>query len=149
VAAAIVEARGKTAIQTTGELAAVVRRSIGRRLGHGKVESFLAKVFQAFRIAVNRELDVLDAGLQQSIAALASGGRLLVVCYESLSHRLTKRVFREHGSGYIRPEDVAAGTCGQSAEIRIVNRKAIRASASEVARNIRSRSAGLRIAERL
>ncbi|HUT03574.1 MAG TPA: 16S rRNA (cytosine(1402)-N(4))-methyltransferase RsmH [bacterium] len=149
LAAAIVEARGKTAIRTTGELAAVVRRSIGRRLGHGKVESFLAKVFQAFRIAVNRELDVLDAGLQQSIAALASGGRLLVVCYESLSHRLTKRVFREHERGYVRPEDAAMGTFEPSAEIRIVNRKAIGASASEVARNIRSRSGGLRIAERL
>ncbi|RLC46436.1 MAG: 16S rRNA (cytosine(1402)-N(4))-methyltransferase [Candidatus Coatesbacteria bacterium] len=149
VAAAIVEARKKRGIRTTGELAAVVRRSIGHRLGHRRIESFLAKVFQAFRIAVNRELEVLDAGLRQSIASLAKGGRLLVICYESLSHRLTKQVFREHEGGRISPEDVAVSGDGQSVEIRIVNRRAIRASASEVARNIRSRSAGLRIAERL
>lgn len=149
IASAVAKARGGRPIETTGQLVEVVRRSVGRRIGYGKLEGLLAKVFQAIRIAVNRELEVLEAGLRQSIELLASGGRILVICYESLSHRLTKRVFREFEKGCICPSDAPVCTCGRKPEVRIVTRRAIRPSASEVADNNRSRSAGLRVAERL
>ncbi len=149
IASAIVKSRRGTPIETTGELVEVLKRSVGRRIAYGKRQGFLAKVFQAIRIAVNREHEVLEAGLRQSVGLLASGGRLLVICYESLSHRLTKRVFREYEKGCVCPSEAPVCTCGRKPEVRIVTRRAIRPSASEVAANSRSRSAGLRVAERL
>jgi len=149
IASAIARARDGRPIETTCQLVEVVKRSVGRRIGYGKLEGLLAKVFQAIRISVNRELDVLEAGLRQSIGLLASGGRILVICYESLSHRLTKRVFREYEKGCICPNESPVCTCGRKPEVRIVTRRAIGPSASEVASNSRSRSAGLRVAERL
>jgi 16S rRNA (cytosine1402-N4)-methyltransferase len=149
IASAIVASRSTTPIETTLELVAVVKRSIGRRIGYGKLEGFLAKVFQAFRVAVNRELEVLEAGLRQSVGLLASGGRLLVICYESLSHKLTKRIFREYEKGCVCPSDAPVCVCGRKPEVRIVTRRAICPSALEVAANSRSRSAGLRLIERL
>ncbi|MBN2208355.1 MAG: 16S rRNA (cytosine(1402)-N(4))-methyltransferase RsmH [Candidatus Coatesbacteria bacterium] len=149
VASAIAQARSVSPIETTGELVEIVKRSLGRRIGYGKLEGFLAKVFQAIRISVNQELDVLEAGLRQSIGLLASGGRLLVICYESLSHRLTKRVFREFERGCVCPSESPVCICGRKPEVRILTKRAITPSALEVAENSRSRSAGLRVLQRL
>ncbi|MBN1592589.1 MAG: 16S rRNA (cytosine(1402)-N(4))-methyltransferase RsmH [Candidatus Coatesbacteria bacterium] len=149
IASAICSRRVNSPIATTLQLVEVVRRAVGGRIGRMKLEGLLAQVFQAFRVAVNRELEVLEAGLRQGIDHLESGGRLLVICYESLSHNLTKRVFREYERGCICPKEVPVCVCGRSPKARILTRRAISPSAAEIADNIRSRSAGMRIIERL
>lgn len=149
IARAIVQARGNRKIETTGQLAEVLRRAVGRRLRGRKIESLLAKVFQALRFAVNRELDVLQAGLEKAVDLLASGGRLLVICYESLTHAVAKRVFRQAERGCICPDDAPICTCGKKPRLRIVTKRSIGPSKEEIAQNPRSRSARLRVAQRV
>jgi 16S rRNA (cytosine1402-N4)-methyltransferase len=127
IARAIVRARASGPIRTTGELAAVVRRAAGGR--RGRIDP-ATRTFQALRIHVNRELEGLDAFLEQAAAHLAPGGRLAVIAFHSLEDRIVKHTFR-------RLEGV-----------RVLTRRPIAASEDEVARNPRARSARLRAVER-
>ena len=149
IASSIVRARGTKPIESTLDLTRIVKRAFGSRIKPGKINGVLAQVFQAFRYAVNGELEVLEAGLRKSIDVLASGGRLFVICYESLSHRLTKKILREEERGCVCPIDFPVCVCGRKPRIRILTRRAIHPSDEEKATNVRSRSAFLRIAEKL
>lgn len=128
------------------ELAEVIKEAIPaaarRRGGHPA-----RRTFQALRIAVNRELENIEAVLPQAVACLASGGRICVIAYHSLEDSMVKRFFREHSHRCSCPPAVPC-TCGGDGELILLTRKAVRASAREVNNNLRARSALLRAAER-
>jgi 16S rRNA (cytosine1402-N4)-methyltransferase len=107
------------------------------------------RVFQALRIAVNEELESLEAGLAAAMDLLRPGGRLVVLSYHSLEDRIVKRFFAAERQGCICPPEIPVCVCGRSPRLRLVTRRSITPSAEEVERNPRSRSARLRAAERL
>lgn len=148
IARAIVRERGERPIATTGGLAAIVARAVPSGPDRERIHP-ATRVFQALRIAVNRELAVLEAGLAGALAALGPGGRLAVIAFHSLEDRIVKEFMRREATDCICPPRQPVCTCGHKATLRIVARKAIRPGAAEVAANPRSRSAVLRVAERI
>jgi len=142
IAKAIVAARP---LQTTADLADVVERAVGRR---GRIHP-ATRTFQALRIAVNDELATLEAALPQAVEVLSPGGRLAVISFHSLEDRLVKRFMRRESRDCICPPDVPVCICNHRATLRLIVRKPIRPGADEVAANPRSRSARLRVAERI
>ena len=144
LARAVVAARP---IQTTTELADVIARAVGRRVRRAVHPA--TRTFQALRIAVNRELDNLLAGLEQAVGVLGPGGRLVAISYHSLEDRQVKRTLQREASSCICPPRTPECVCGHEATIRIVNKRVIRPSAEEVQSNPRSRSARMRVAERV
>jgi len=136
VARLVAEARRKRPITSTAELAGLVERALGGR--HGKIHP-ATRTFQALRIAVNRELESLETALPQAIELLAPGGRIAVIAFHSLEDRIAKLFFRAE-SGYGGSE---------RNQLAIVTKKPIVAAADEARSNPRSRSAKLRIAEKL
>ena len=144
VAHAIVEGRP---YQSTGQLSTVVAAAIPaarRRAGHPA-----RRTFQAIRIAVNGELDAISSGLDRAIELVKPEGRILAISYHSLEDRIVKRRFTKGATGCTCPPELPVCGCGNSAELRILTRKGIRASAAEVEANNRARSAVLRAAEKV
>ena len=143
VAQAIVRARP---LMTTGQLAAVVSSvtSSGRPGMHPAT-----RTFQALRIAVNGELDAIDAVLPAAIQALREGGRLAVISFHSLEDRLVKQYFRRESQDCLCPPRQPVCTCGHTASIRELTRRPLQASPQEVVVNPRARSARLRVVERI
>ena len=141
LAAAIVKARAAGSIQTIGGLLDVIRPLFGRE----REKKELAKAFQALRIEVNRELEALKEMLQAAVGALRPGGRLAVITYHSLEDRLVKNMMRAGNVEGMEERDFFGR---RKAPLRPVNRKVIVPGADELARNPRSRSAKLRIAEK-
>jgi 16S rRNA (cytosine1402-N4)-methyltransferase len=140
IARLIVEQRQRAPIARTAELAALVARAIGRG-GRDKIHP-ATRTFQALRIAVNAELAQLEAALPQAIELLRSGGRLAVISFHSLEDRIVKLFLRAE-SGY-------GGSANPNpARLSIITRKPLVAGEAELAENPRSRSAKLRVAERL
>ncbi len=146
IARRVVARRAHAPLATTGELRALVAEAKGgRRGGHHPA----TRTFQALRIAVNREMEELEAGLEAGLDLLRVGGRMAVIAFHSLEDRLVKRSFREHAGRY---ESLAAGGerwVGRRPPVRVLTRKPLRPSAAEVAGNPRARSALLRVAERI
>lgn len=136
IARFIAEARRQRPIETTGALSDLVTRALGGR--HGKIHP-ATRTFQGLRIAVNRELESLEAALPQAVELLAPGGRLAVIAFHSLEDRIVKLFFRSE-SGY--------GGVGHE-RMSIITKKPIEAGEPEVRANPRSRSAKLRVAERV
>ena len=107
------------------------------------------RVFQAVRIEVNQELESLHRGLDQALALLAPGGRLVVISYHSLEDGVVKRAFRQAASDCICPPRTPACTCGHRRTVRLPQPHLIRPAPEEVRSNPRSRSARMRVAERI
>ncbi|MCS7222510.1 MAG: 16S rRNA (cytosine(1402)-N(4))-methyltransferase RsmH [Anaerolineae bacterium] len=143
IARAIVEARP---ILDTVHLAEVVSRAVGGR--RERIHP-ATRTFQALRIAVNRELDALRAALPQAISLLRPGGRIAVIAFHSLEDRIVKRFFQKESRDCICPPEMPICICGHRATVRLITRRPQRPGKEEIARNPRSRSARLRIAERL
>jgi 16S rRNA (cytosine1402-N4)-methyltransferase len=143
IARMIVQARP---LQTTTQLAEVVVKAVGRP-PKSRIHP-ATRTFQAIRIAVNEELDVLEGALPQAVDALVPGGRLAVISFHSLEDRIVKRFIRDHSQDQRDGEHPFAPVLRQ-ADLRLVNRKAIVPSEAEVLSNPRSRSAKLRVAEKL
>ena len=142
IANAIVKSRNNKTINTTGELLDIIKPFI--KPAQEKKE--LAQVFQALRIEVNNEIDVLKSFLNQTIKVLKPGGRIVILTYHSLEDRLVKNFFK---SGNIEGK-VEKDFFGKvNSPFRLINNKVIVASEEEVARNPRARSAKLRIAEKI
>ena len=134
-------------IDSPTELANVIKRAGG---GSGRRRIHPAtRVFQALRIAVNRELENLSAGLEQAIDVLSSGGRLVVISYHSLEDRLVKGILRREASSCICPPGTPECICDHQASIKEITRRVTRPSPEEVRANPRSRSARMRVAQRL
>ena len=142
IADAIVAARP---LRSTQELAALVERVVGR---HGRIHP-ATQTFQALRIAVNDELAALEVALPQAVDILAPGGRLAVISFHSLEDRAVKRFLRRESLDCICPPESPVCTCGHRATLRLVTRKPVQPAADEVAANPRSRSARLRVAEKV
>lgn len=106
-------------------------------------------IFQALRLAVNKELENLSAFLPQAVEILRPGGRLAVISFHSLEDRIVKDYFRQAASGCICPPSHPICVCGHRAILKIINKKVIRPGAAEIRRNPRSRSAKLRVVEKL
>jgi 16S rRNA (cytosine1402-N4)-methyltransferase len=144
IARAIVAARP---VNTSAELAAIVARAVGGAAGRRVHPA--TKVFQALRMAVNNELAALEAALPQMVRLLRPGGRGAVITFHSLEDRIVKRFFQQESQDCIGPPGLPTCLCGHRATLMIVTRKPIQPSEIEISRNARSRSAKLRIAERL
>ncbi len=143
IARAILRARP---LQTTRQLAAVVESVSPRRGEHLHPAT---RIFQALRIAVNDELGAIGSVLPQAMAALAPGGRLAIISFHSLEDRIVKEFFRRESSDCLCPPRQPVCTCGHKATLVVITRKPITASDSEIVRNPRSRSAKLRVAEKV
>jgi len=149
IARAIVEARRVAPIRTAGELAALVERvAPARAPGRRRVHP-ATRVFQALRIAVNEELDALEAGLAAALDLLRPGGRLVVLSYHSLEDRIVKRFFQAERRGCTCPPEVPVCVCGRAPRLRLVVSKGLVPGEAEIIANPRARSARLRAAERL
>ena len=145
IARAIVAARRKRPLETTTDLADVVRAaSPGPH-----VAKTLARVFQAIRIAVNQELEELEAGLEAALELLRPGGRLVVIAYHSLEDRLVKQFLRREEPHCVCPPEQPVCTCGRPGRLRILTKKPVVPDEQEVKQNPRARSARLRAAEKL
>jgi 16S rRNA (cytosine1402-N4)-methyltransferase len=144
MAGAIKDYMGANKILTSSDLKKCLAREYGANL---KIQ-VLAKLFQALRIAVNGELGELRSFLNKSADWLSEGGRLAVISYHSLEDRMVKEFFRAAEGECACPPGQPVCTCSKTALFRRVNRKAVTASEGEIARNPRSRSARLRVAER-
>jgi 16S rRNA (cytosine1402-N4)-methyltransferase len=146
IARAIVAARSRGALHTTRQLAQVVGEAVRTREPH---QDPATRTFQAVRIFVNQELEELPLGLAQAVAALAPGGRLAVISFHSLEDRIVKRFLRSES----QPPSIPKGLAVREAQrprprLRLVG-KAVRPAPREIEANPRSRSATLRVAERL
>ncbi|MFC2012797.1 16S rRNA (cytosine(1402)-N(4))-methyltransferase RsmH [Chloroflexota bacterium] len=133
-------------VLTTMQLAQIIERAVGGR--RGRIHP-ATKTFQALRIAVNRELLHLEASLKQAIDLLGFEGRLVVISYHSLEDRIVKQLMREESQDCICPPGTPVCICGHTARLRLITKRIISPSPEEVRRNPRSRSAKLRIAERI
>ena len=149
IARAIVDARSTAPVATAEELAALIERVVPPNPRQPRRTHPATRVFQALRIAVNEELESLEAGLAAAMDLLRPGGRLVVLSYHSLEDRIVKRFFAAERRGCVCPPEVPVCVCGRSPRLRLVTRRSITPSAEEVERNPRSRSARLRAAERL
>lgn len=145
IADAIVRLRSARPISTTGELSRIIEAVVGSRMP----QKSKARIFQALRIYVNRELDELREGLDGSLEILKTGGRLCVISYHSLEDRIVKTFLREKSDPCICPADFPICVCGRKPEMALLTRKAVKASDEEVKSNERARSALLRVAEKV
>jgi 16S rRNA (cytosine1402-N4)-methyltransferase len=107
------------------------------------------RIFQALRIATNRELEAVETGIPAAIDLLKPGGRIAVISFHSLEDRFVKQLFRRLSQGCTCPPKQPICTCGGTATLRLVTRKAVKASEAEIEQNPRSRSARLRAAEKM
>ena len=150
IAKAILAARAEGRLVTAADLAAVVAQASPPRGGRDARRIHPAtRTFQALRIAVNRELEVLGGGLAGALAALRPGGRLAVISYHSLEDRIVKRFVARESRDCIEEPLPPVCTCGHVAQLKPINRGGITPTADEVRRNRRARSARLRVAEKL
>jgi 16S rRNA (cytosine1402-N4)-methyltransferase len=148
IAAFIVAARGRHPLTTTGEIVEAVKAAIpasARREGGHPAR----RTFQALRIEVNSELDVLERGLRAASRWLAPGGRIVVISYHSLEDRIAKRVFTELSAGCTCPPELPVCMCDTVPVLRTITKRPVMPTAEEIEANPRSRSARMRVAERV
>lgn len=132
-------------IQSTTELAQLIA---GQRRQRGRIHP-ATQIFQALRIAVNRELEAVEQGVTAALDLLKAGGRLAVISFHSLEDRFVKQTFRDLSRDCVCPPQQPVCTCAAQATVRLITRKAVKPSAAEVEANPRSRSARLRVVEKL
>jgi 16S rRNA (cytosine1402-N4)-methyltransferase len=148
IARAIVKRRAQSLITTTTELAQLVAEAIPRR-HHPRAIHPATKTFQALRIAVNHELEHLSRALDESVGLLRTGGRLCVISFHSLEDRIIKQKMQQWEKGCICPPRLPRCACGQKKTVTILTKKPLLPGADEIGVNPRSRSAKLRVAERV
>ena len=148
IASAILRAREQAPIRTTGELVRIVKGAIpaaARDGGHHPAK----RTFQALRIEVNAELDVIEPAIRSAVNLLREGGRIAIITFHSLEDRIVKQTFADLASGCTCPKNFPVCVCGKKPKVKVVTRKPILPSEAELEENPRSRSAKLRVAERL
>ena len=133
-------------ISSTSKLARLVEQVLGSR--HTRIHP-ATRTFMALRIAVNSELQNLESTLEQTINLLRPGGRLVVISYHSLEDRIVKQFMRREASNCLCPQSTVICRCGHVPTLKLISRKVIKPTSLEIESNPRSRSAKLRIAERL
>ena len=144
IARAIVAARP---FQTTGKLVEVIEKAVPS--GYDPHLHPATRTFQALRIATNQELETISEALPALTGCLAPGGRIAIISFHSLEDRLVKQYFRQESKDCICPPGQPVCTCGHTATLKVLTRKPISATEQEINGNPRSRSAKLRVAERI
>jgi len=148
IAKFIVKERERKRIKTTLELVEIIKRAIpapARREGPHPAK----RTFQALRIAVNNELEILESALYDAFDCLMGGGRIVIITFHSLEDRIVKNVFRKLENPCICPPDFPICTCNQKPKLKILTKKPLIPDEEEIVRNPRARSAKLRVAEKL
>lgn len=148
VASFIVRARDERPIETTLELVDVIKGAIPKAKWEERLHP-ATRTFQALRIAVNEELKSLEEGLGGLLSLLKPGGRGAVISFHSLEDRIVKESFRQAATGCTCPKELPVCVCGRVPRFKLVTRKPITAGDTEVAANPRSRSAKLRVVEKI
>jgi len=148
IAKLILEKRKQKNIETTYELVEIIKKAIPERFRQ-KGSHPAKRIFQAIRIEVNSELDPLKKSLTDFFDSLSAGGRLAVITFHSLEDRIVKKTFQEFSSGCTCPKDFPVCVCGKKPIGKIVNTKPILPSQDEITFNKRSKSAKLRVCEKL
>ena len=151
LANAIVRHRAQKPFETTDELALLAKQVLGNPKPK-KGESYkhpATRLFQALRIEVNQELEVLKTALKASLSVLKPGGRLAVITFHSLEDRIVKQYFKTESIDCVCPPRIPQCICGHKASVELLTRKPIEASDEEVQQNPRSRSAKLRVVQKL
>lgn len=148
IAKHIVLARKEEPVETTGQLTEIIKAAIPKKVravgGHPA-----KKTFQAIRIELNHELDVLKGHLEEMVGLLGDGGRLCVITFHSLEDRIVKNIFRTCENPCICPPGFPVCTCGRKPKGRVITRKPIVPGEEELKENSRAKSAKLRVFERI
>ncbi|MBU2591551.1 MAG: 16S rRNA (cytosine(1402)-N(4))-methyltransferase RsmH [Nitrospinota bacterium] len=148
IASAIVRERDKKGVDSTLELADIIRGALPPSSPNAKTDA-VVRTFQGIRIAVNQELEHLERGLRGAIGVLKEGGRIAAISYHSLEDRIVKNIFRENARGCICPPKSPICTCDVKPKLKILTNRPVVPTDSEIEENPRVRSAKLRVAERL
>ena len=135
-------------IQTPGELVEIIKKSLPSFARKEEWNS-VKRVFQAIRIEVNKELDVIAPTIEAAVNMMNEGGRIVIITFHSLEDRIVKQTFNTLASGCTCPKDFPVCVCGNKPKIKILTKKPILPSESELAVNSRSKSAKLRVAEKI
>ena len=146
IARGIVNARLTAPIETTGQLAEIIKSSVPA--AYRREKNPCRKSFQAIRIEVNHELDVLETALTDGFDVLKVGGRMSVITFHSLEDRIVKNRFKEFCTGCTCPPEFPVCVCGRKPKLKLVSRKPIVSGEEELAHNPRARSAKLRVVEK-
>jgi 16S rRNA (cytosine1402-N4)-methyltransferase len=141
----IIKSRSSHPIDSTNKLADIVEASVGGKMP----QKSKARIFQSLRIYVNDEIGELKAGLDAALEILNDGGRLCVISYHSLEDRIVKRFMKSNADPCICPTDLPVCSCGLSPKLKLITGKVVRPSEEEMKSNSRSRSALLRVAEKI
>jgi 16S rRNA (cytosine1402-N4)-methyltransferase len=149
IARVICDRRKVAPIETTSQLVDLVDAAIPKKFRSGDGSHPARRTFQALRIAVNDELEPLEPALRALCGLLKPGGRLCVITFHSLEDRIVKNTFRNMADPCTCPKSFPVCVCGKKPTVKLITRKPITASSEELARNPRSRSASLRVIEKL
>ncbi len=145
IARFICTARENKKIETTGELVDIIRKAYS-----GRTQKHPAKkTFQAIRIEVNKELEVLEIAIEKAVKCLKKGGRLAIITFHSLEDRIVKNKFKELEKGCTCPPELPICMCGKKPQVKIITKKPIVATEDELEYNNRSHSAKLRVIEKI
>ncbi|MBE6726138.1 MAG: 16S rRNA (cytosine(1402)-N(4))-methyltransferase RsmH [Ruminococcaceae bacterium] len=149
IAARICEKREEAPIETTGELAAVIAEAIPQAARQKEAQNPARRTFQAIRIEVNGELDAIEPSIRAAAARMNPGGVLAAITFHSLEDRIVKDVFRSLSTGCTCPPEFPVCICGGKPVVKLLTKKPLTPGDEELASNPRSRSAKLRVAEKL
>ncbi|MDR2560015.1 MAG: 16S rRNA (cytosine(1402)-N(4))-methyltransferase RsmH [Oscillospiraceae bacterium] len=147
IAGGIVKMRETALIKTTGELAEIIKNNVPLKVRREK--NPCRKTFQAIRIEVNNELEALKSALPDAFELLNPGGRLAIITFHSLEDRIVKKFYKELAAGCTCSPDFPICTCNNEPKAKIITRKPITAAEAELSQNSRSRSAKLRVIEKI
>lgn len=148
IAEFIVAARREKPVETTGELVDIIKRAVPAAVRNAKGGHPAKRIFQAVRIEVNDELGILENAFRTAVSHLKPGGRIAIITFHSLEDRIAKNVLKEMAKGCVCPPRLPVCMCGHKPEVKLLV-KGTAASQAELEQNSRSKSAKLRIAEKL
>ena len=148
IAKKIINGRKEKRIVSTWQLVEIISRAVPQKYKKQKIH-FATKTFQAFRIAVNQELENLDAVLPKILDHIEVGGRICIISFHSLEDRIVKRFFQKESKDCICDSKIPVCVCGHKKRLEILTKKPVMASEREISVNPRSRSAKLRIAKKI
>ncbi|MBQ6788912.1 MAG: 16S rRNA (cytosine(1402)-N(4))-methyltransferase RsmH [Clostridia bacterium] len=149
IAAAIVKKRSVKPIETTLELADVIKGAMPAAAKYKEAQHPAKRTFQAIRIEVNRELDVIRPSIEEAVRRLRPGGRAAVITFHSLEDRITKQTMASLAEGCTCPPEFPVCVCGNKPKVRLLTKKPILPTDGEIEENPRARSAKLRVCEKL
>jgi S-adenosyl-methyltransferase MraW len=149
IARNIVKRRSTAPIEYTGELVEIIKSSIPIKFRFSRKGDPSKRIFQALRIEINGELDNLKKGLEEGIEALSSGGRMVIISYHSLEDRIVKKSFEKFSGKCTCPQGFPECRCGATRKAKIITKKAFIPSAAEILKNPRSKSAKMRVIEKI